>query len=368
MWRDPLRLTRHLAPEVRSVITSTRSFALKHLRPRVRDDFMSEKMSSKPLRAMGNVGLLGCDDMGYHVYGAACREIERVDSGYRSMLSVQTSLILRPLKKYGTEGQQRMWLDKLTAGEMVGAFGLSESHSGSDPGSMRTTARYECGQWVLNGSKAWITNAPIADLFLIWARADDGIRGFWVPADTPGVSATPIKGKLAMRTSATGNVFLDNVKTPYALEHTPGLSTPLSILSGARYGISWGALGAAADCFERARNFVIDRSAFRQPLGSKQLVQESMAHMSTNLSTAWAACILADETNAVGVSLLKRNSTLVALDVARRARELMGANGISEEYDVMRHMANLEAVHTYEGTAHVHGLIIGRDITGMNAF
>lgn len=368
MWKDPLRLMSKLAPEVRAVLASTRSFAEKELRPRVRDDFRRENMSPAPLRAMGNAGLIGCDDAGYHIYGAACREIERVDSGYRSMLSVQTSLILRPLKTWGTDDQQRLWLDDLTTGNMIGAFGLTEPDGGSDPGAMGTTAHREGDQWVLNGSKAWITNAPVADLFLIWARTEDGIRGFWVPYDTEGLFTTSIKGKLAMRTSPTGNIFLDNVKTTQVLDHPPGLSTPLSILTGARYGISWGALGAAQECFERVRDYSIERKAFGKPLASKQLVQESLARMSTKLSTALAACIMVDEPIAPGVSLLKRNSTSVALDVAREARDLLGGNGISDEYDVMRHMANLEAVHTYEGTSSVHGLILGREITGMSAF
>lgn len=368
MWKDPLRLVSKLAPEVRAVLTSTSSFARKELRPRVRDDFRRENMSPTPLRAMGNAGLIGCDDAGYHIYGAVCREIERVDSGYRSMLSVQTSLILRPLKTWGTDHQRNMWLEDLTAGNMIGAFGLTEPDGGSDPGAMATYARKDGDQWVLNGSKAWITNAPVADVFLIWARTDEGVRGFWVPHDTKGLTTSSIKGKLAMRTSPTGNIFLDDVKTSYVLDHTPGLSTPLSILTGARYGIAWGALGAAQECYELVREYSLDRKAFGKPLASKQIIQESLAGMTTDISTAWAACIAVDEPIAPAVSLLKRNSTGVALRVTRHARDILGGNGISDEYDVMRHMANLEAVHTYEGTSTIHGLILGREITGLNAF
>lgn len=359
---------KRLSPDVRAVIRSAESFARLELRPRVLYDFREGVHDANHLKAMGKAGFLGCDDNGYHVYGAVCRELERVDSGYRSMLSVQTSLVLRPLKEYGTDQQKDMWLDDLTSGEMVGAFGLTEPDGGSDPGSMQTSARFDGYQWVLNGAKAWITNAPVADLLLIWARAPDGIRGFWVPGDAVGLTVMPIEGKLAMRTSPTGNVFLDEVKTPYMLDHTPGLSTPLSILSGARYGIAWGALGAGFDCYERARLFCMDRSSFGEPLASKQLVQSKLANMSMHLSTGMAACIMTDELSAPGVSLLKRNSTSVALQVAREARALMGGNGISDEYDVMRHMCNLEAVHTYEGTYDVHGLILGREITGYNAF
>ena len=368
MWKDPLRLLQRLAPEVRSVMESTSSFARKELLPRVRDDFRFERNSRTPLRSMGRIGLIGCDDAGYHVYGGACREIERIDSGYRSMLSVQTSLILRPLKTWGTDQQQRMWLDDLTAGECIGAFGLTEPDGGSDPGAMNTYARKEQHQWVLNGSKAWITNAPVADLFLIWARTEEGIRGFWVPRDTKGLETTEIKGKLAMRTSPTGNIFLDNVKTTYALKHPPGLGTPLKILNGARYGIAWGALGAAQECYERAREYSIERNTFGGKLAEKQLVQESFAQMITNISTAWSACIAIEEPYAPAVSLLKRNSTTVALDVARGARDILGGNGISDEYDILRHALNLEAVHTYEGTASIHALILGREITGYNAF
>ena len=366
MWRDPLRLMRLLSPDARAAKRTAEQFARRELRPRVRDDYRFEGGGRPVIEGMGRAGLLGCDD-DYHMYGAVAREIERIDSGYRSMLSVQTSLVLRPLKRFGTDAQ-RAWIDPLTSGELIGAFGLTEHNAGSDPGSMQTTARRDGDDWILNGAKSWITNAPIADLFLVWARADDGIRGFWVTPDMPGVETTPIVGKLAMRASPTGNIFLDDVRTPHALDHTPGLSTPLSILAGARYGIAWGALGAGQDCYERARHYTIDRTVFGNTLASKQLVQESLANMATHLSTGLAACLAVDELSAPAVSLLKRNSTTVALDVARQARELLGGNGIADEYHVMRHANNLEAVHTYEGTAHVHGLILGREITGYNAF
>ena len=367
MWRDPLRLLRLLSADARAAMHTAGTFARRELRPRVRDDYRHETAGRDVMRALGRVGLLGCDD-DYQVYGAVAREIERVDSGYRSMLSVQTSLVMRPLKHFGTDAQRAAWLDPLAAGDLVGAFGLTEPGAGSDPAAMQTTARRHADDWVLNGAKAWITNAPIADLLLVWARAPDGIRAFWVERDMPGLETPACADKLAMRASPTGHVFLDDVRTPHALDATPGLSTALATLSGARYGIAWGALGAGQDCYERARHYVMDRSAFGAPLASKQLVQEALADMATDLSTGLAACIATDELAAPGVSLLKRNSTRTALRVARSARELLGGNGISDEYDVMRHAANLEAVHTYEGTAHVHGLILGREITGYNAF
>jgi glutaryl-CoA dehydrogenase len=359
-------------------------YAQDKLAPRVRNAFQQEHTDAAIFREMGELGLLGstidgygCPGVDYISYGLIAREIERVDSGYRSMLSVQSSLVMYPIYAYGSETQREKYLPKLASGEWIGCFGLTEPDHGSDPGSMITRARKVDGGYELSGAKMWISNSPIADVFVVWAKNDEGrIRGFILEKDMPGLSAPKINGKLALRASITGEIVMDKVFVPdeNELPDIEGLRGPFGCLNNARYGIAWGALGAAEACWQEARNYTVERTQFGKPLASKQLIQLKLADMQTEIGLGLQGCLRAGRLMDSGgiapelISLLKRNSCGKALQISRNARDMMGANGISDEYAVMRHMINLEVVNTYEGTHDVHALILGRTQTGMAAF
>jgi glutaryl-CoA dehydrogenase len=333
---------------------------------------------------MGELGLLGptiegygCSGLGYVSYGLIAREVERVDSGYRSMMSVQSSLVMYPIYAYGSEAQREKYLPKLATGELIGCFGLTEPDYGSDPGGMKSRARAVDGGYELSGTKMWISNSPIADVFIIWAKDDDGrVRGFILDKEMEGLTAPKIEGKLSLRTSITGEIVMDGVFVPEEnlLPDTEGLKGPMGCLNNARYGIAWGALGAAEACWHAAREYVLDRKQFGRPLAANQLIQKKLADMQTEIGLGLQGCLQAGrlkDTNQLApelISLLKRNSCGKALDIARAARDMHGGNGISDEYIVFRHMANLETVNTYEGTHDIHALILGRAQTGIQAF
>jgi glutaryl-CoA dehydrogenase len=336
------------------------------------------------MKEMGAMGMLGSTIDGYGcpgvssvAYGLIAREVERVDSAYRSALSVQSSLVMYPIYAYGTEEQRQKYLPRLATGELVGCFGLTEPDHGSDPGSMKTRARFRNGKYYLSGSKNWITNSPIADVFIVWAHDDTGaIRGFILEKGMRGLSAPRIEGKFSLRASPTGMIMMDEVEVPesHLLPNVSGLKGPFGCLNNARYGIAWGTLGAAEFCFHAARQYTLDRQQFNQPLASFQLVQKDFADMETEIALALQACLrvgrLKDENRAAPemISLIKRNSCMKSIDIARRCRDLLGGNGISDEYHIIRHVMNLEAVNTYEGTNNIHALILGRAITGLQAF
>jgi glutaryl-CoA dehydrogenase len=361
-WRDPFQLEQQLSHEQRMVRDSAASYAQASLQPRVRDAFRREETDPAIFREFGQRGLLGatidgygCPGVDYISYGLIAREIERVDSGYRSMLSVQSSLVMYPIYAYGSEAQRERYLPTLASGEAIGCFGLTEPDHGSDAGGLRTRARAEPGGYRLSGSKLWISNSPIADLFVVWAKTDDGrIRGFILERGMGGLSAPRIEGKLALRASVTGEIVMDDVFVPEAqlLPGVSGIKGPFGCLNNARYGIAWGALGAAETCWHTARDYTLEREQFGRPLAATQLVQRKLADMQTEIA----------------VSLLKRNSCGKALAVARDARDMLGGNGISDAYPVMRHLLNLEVVNTYEGTHDIHALILGRAQTGIAAF
>jgi glutaryl-CoA dehydrogenase len=355
------------------------------LLPRVTEAFRHEQVDMAIYREMGELGLLGPtisrdyggSGLNYVCYGLVAHEVERVDSGYRSMMSVQSSLVMVPINEFGTEAQKQQYLPKLASGELIGCFGLTEPNHGSDPGSMVTRARKVSGGYRLSGAKTWITNSPIADVFVVWAKDDAGqIRGFLLDQGTKGLSAPGIRGKVGLRTSITGEIVMDEVFCPEenAFPDVRGLKGPFTCLNSARYGIAWGALGAAEDCYFRARQYVLDRQQFGRPLAANQLIQKKLADMLTEISLGLQACLrlgrMKDEgTAAVELtSLLKRNSCGKSLDIARVARDMLGGNGISDEFGVARHLVNLEVVNTYEGTHDVHALILGRAITGIQAF
>lgn len=386
-WQDPFALDAQLTDEERMVRDAARAYAQERLLPRVTKAFLDEDFDREIMSEMGQLGLLGPTipeayggaGLGYVAYGLVAREVEAVDSGYRSAMSVQSSLVMHPINAYGTEAQKRKYLPRLATGEWVGCFGLTEPDAGSDPGSMRTRAAKIDGGYRLSGSKMWITNSPIADVFVVWAKSEahgGGIKGFVLEKGMKGLSAPKIEGKLSLRASITGEIVMDGVEVgeDALLPEVQGLKGPFGCLNRARYGIAWGSMGAAEACFHAARQYTLDRAQFGRPLAATQLVQLKLANMETEIALGLQAAlragrmfdegILAPET----ISIIKRNNCGKALDIARIARDMHGGNGISAEFHVMRHAINLETVNTYEGTHDVHGLILGRAITGIAAF
>jgi len=384
-WDDPLLLEQQLTDDERMVRDAARRYAQDKLAPRILEAFRHEQTDLAIFREMGALGLLGPTipaeyggpELNYVSYGLIAREIERVDSGYRSMMSVQSSLVMLPIFEFGSEAQRRKYLPKLATGEWIGCFGLTEPNHGSDPGGMETRARAVDGGYLLRGAKNWISNSPFADVFVVWAKNDAGrIRGFILDKGMKGLSAPAIKGKIGLRASTTGEIVMDDVFVPAEneLPNVEGLKGPFTCLNSARYGIAWGALGAAEFCWHTARQYVLDRQQFGRPLAANQLIQKKLADMQTEIALGLQGCLrlgrMKDEgTAAVEItSIMKRNSCGKALEVARLARDMLGGNGISDEYGVMRHMVNLEVVNTYEGTHDIHALILGRAQTGLQAF
>jgi len=383
-WEDPFELDSQLSDEQRMVRDSARQYAQGQLLPRVKEAFRHEETDPAIFREMGEMGLLGstidgygCPGVDYVCYGLVAREVERVDSGYRSMLSVQSSLVMYPIYAYGSDAQKEKYLPKLATGEWIGCFGLTEPDHGSDPGGMVTRARSVDGGYALTGAKMWISNSPIADVFIVWAKTDDDvIRGFILEKEMKGLSAPKIEGKLALRASITGEIVMDNVFVPEEnlLPNVHGLKGPFGCLNNARYGIAWGTLGAAETCWHSARQYTLDRQQFGRPLAATQLIQLKLADMQTEIALGLQACLRAGQMLSAGeispdlISLIKRNSCGKALDIARKARDMLGGNGISDEYPIMRHMMNLEVVNTYEGTHDIHALILGRSQTDIPAF
>lgn len=386
-WDDPLDLEGQLTEEERLVRDTARDYAQEKLLPRVMTAYLDERFDREIMSEMGELGLLGSTipgeyggaGLGYVSYGLAAREVERVDSGYRSAMSVQSSLVMHPIYAYGSEEQRKKYLPKLASGEWVGCFGLTEPDAGSDPAGMRTRAVKTDGGYLLNGAKMWITNSPISDLAVVWAKSaahNDEIRGFVVERGMKGFSTPKIEKKLSLRASITGEIVLENVELPEEnlLPNVSGLKGPFGCLNRARYGIAWGAMGAAEACLASARQYTLDRKQFNRPLAATQLVQRKLADMSTDIAFGLQACLRAGRLFDEGrlppetISYIKRNNCQKALDIARTARDMHGGNGISAEFPVMRHAQNLETVNTYEGTADIHALIIGRAITGIQAF
>lgn len=386
-WQDPFALDAQLTDEERMVRDSARSYARERLLPRVTDAFLKEDFDREIMREMGQLGLLGPTipeeyggaGLGYVAYGLVAREVEAIDSGYRSAMSVQSSLVMHPINAYGTEEQKRKYLPKLASGEWVGCFGLTEPDAGSDPGSMRTRAEKIDGGYRLTGTKMWITNSPIADVFVVWAKSDahgGGIKGFVLEKGMAGLSAPKIEGKLSLRASITGEIVMDGVEVgeDALLPEVQGLKGPFGCLNRARYGIAWGTMGAAEFCMEAARSYTLERQQFGRPLAATQLVQMKLANMQTEIALGLNAALRAGRMFDEGtlapeaISIIKRNNCGKALDIARVARDMHGGNGIAAEFHVLRHAINLETVNTYEGTHDVHGLILGRAITGIAAF
>jgi glutaryl-CoA dehydrogenase len=382
-WQDPLLLEDELTSEERMVRDSARAYAQDKLLPRVKEAFRDERFDREVMNEMGALGFLGstisgygCAGVNYVCYGLVAREIERVDSGYRSALSVQSSLVMGPINDFGTDAQKQKYLPKLATGEMVGCFGLTEPDHGSDAGGMKSRAQKVDGGYVLNGAKMWISNSPIADIMVVWAKLDDTIRGFILERGMKGLSTPKIEGKFSLRASVTGEIVMADAFVPEAnlIPGVTGLRGPFTCLDNARYGIAWGALGAAEFCWHAARDYTLARKAFGKPLAATQLVQKKLADMMTEITLGLHACLrlgrLKDEGRATPemVSILKRNSTGKSLDIARMARDMHGGNGIVDEYHVIRHMMNLETVNTYEGTHDIHALILGRAQTGLAAF
>ena len=386
-WSDPFALDAQLSDEERLVRDTAAGYAQERLQPRVTQAYLEESFDREIMREMGELGLLGATipteyggaGLNYVSYGLVAREVERVDSGYRSAMSVQSSLVMHPIHAYGSEDQRMKYLPKLASGEWVGCFGLTEPDAGSDPGGMRTRAATIEGGYRLSGSKMWITNSPIADLFVVWAKSDghDGkIKGFVLEKGMKGLTAPKIGEKLSLRASITGEIVMDGVEVPEEnlLPNVSGLAGPFGCLNRARYGIGWGAMGAAEACYHAARSYTLDRKQFGRPLAATQLVQMKLANMITEITLGLQAALRVGRRMDDGelipetISLIKRNNVGKALDIARTARDMHGGNGISAEYQVMRHAANLETVNTYEGTHDVHGLILGRAITGIPAF
>ncbi|WP_104020468.1 acyl-CoA dehydrogenase [Roseovarius nitratireducens] len=386
-WADPLRLDDQLSDEERMIAASAREFAQGVLQPRVIDAYREERVEPEIFREMGEMGLLGTtipEEYGglganYVSYGLVAREIERVDSGYRSMMSVQSSLVMYPIYAYGSEEQRRKYLPGLASGELIGCFGLTEPDAGSDPAAMKTRAEKTDGGYRLTGTKMWISNSPIADVFVVWAKSDahDGrIRGFMLDKGMTGLSAPKVGGKLSLRASVTGEIVMDGVEVgeEALLPNVQGLKGPFGCLNRARYGIAWGVMGAAEFCWHAARQYGLDRRQFNRPLAQTQLFQLKLANMQTEIALGTEAALrvgrLMDEAKAAPemISLIKRNNCGKALEIARHARDMHGGNGISEEFQVIRHMVNLETVNTYEGTHDVHALILGRAQTGLQAF
>jgi glutaryl-CoA dehydrogenase len=383
-WDDPLLLDEQLTAEERMVRDTARAYAQDKLMPRVRDAFRNETSEPAIFAEMGALGLLGSTlppeyggaGLNYVCYGLVAREIERVDSGYRSMMSVQSSLVMFPIHAYGSNAQRTKYLPALARGERIGCFGLTEPDHGSDPGSMESRALRIDGGFRLNGAKTWISNSPIADVFVVWAKLDDVVRGFILEKGMKGLSAPKIEGKFSLRTSITGEIVMDDVFVPAEsmLPNVQGLKGPMGCLDSARYGIAWGALGAAEFCWQAARQYVMDRKQFGRPLAANQLVQKKLADMQTEIALGLQGCLrlgrLKDEHRAAPeiTSIMKRNSCGKALDIARVARDMHGGNGIVDEFHVIRHVLNLETVNTYEGTHDIHALILGRAQTGISAF
>jgi len=388
-WQDPFLLDAQLTDDERMVREAASAYCQERLAPRVVEAFRAESTDPEIFREMGQIGLLGPTipaeyggpGLNYVAYGLIAREVERVDSGYRSMMSVQSSLVMLPIYEFGTEAQRKRYLPKLATGEYIGCFGLTEPNHGSDPGSMETRARAVPGGYELTGSKMWISNSPFADVFVVWAKCQGGdfdgrIKGFVLEKGMKGLSAPKIKGKVGLRASITGEIVMDRVAVDESalLPGVEGLRGPFTCLNSARYGIAWGALGAAEDCWVRARQYVLDRKQFGRPLAANQLIQKKLADMQTEIALGLQGCLRLGRMKEEGsasveiTSILKRNSCGKALDVARMARDMMGGNGISDEFGVARHLVNLEVVNTYEGTHDIHALILGRAITGIQAF
>lgn len=388
-WEDPFLLDAQLTEDERMVRDAARAYCQEKLEPRVLEAFRNEHTDVAIFKEMGELGLLGPtipeeyggSGLNYVCYGLIAREVERVDSGYRSMMSVQSSLVMVPINEFGTEEQKKKYLPKLASGEWIGCFGLTEPNHGSDPGSMETRAKKVDGGYVLTGTKTWITNSPIADVFIVWAKVvggeDDGkIRGFILEKGAKGLSAPTIHGKVGLRASITGEIVMDEVEVSedQMLPKVAGLRGPFTCLNSARYGIAWGALGAAEFCWHTARQYTLDRKQFGRPLAANQLIQKKLADMQTEIALGLQGCLrlgrMKDEDIAAVeiTSILKRNSCGKALDIARMARDMLGGNGISDEFGVARHLVNLEVVNTYEGTHDIHALILGRAQTGIQAF
>ncbi|MEL4474264.1 acyl-CoA dehydrogenase [Shewanella algae] len=383
-WQDPLQFDSLLQPEERMIRNTVHEYAQSKLQPRILQANRQQYFDPEIMTELGALGLLGATlpteyggaGVNYVSYGLIAREIERVDSGYRSAMSVQSSLVMHPIFAYGSEEQKQKYLPRLARGELIGCFGLTEPDVGSDPGGMKTRAEAIPGGYRLHGNKMWITNSPIADLFLVWAKLDGVIRGFLVEKGTPGLSAPKIEGKFSLRASITGEIVLDGVEVGVdaLLPNVEGLKGPFGCLNKARYGIAWGALGAAEFCWHAARQYSLDRVQFGRPLAANQLIQKKLVDMQTEITTALFACLQAgrlldqDSLAIEAISLIKRNSCGKALEVARQARDIHGGNGISDEFHVIRHLMNLEAVNTYEGTHDIHALILGRAQTGLAAF
>ncbi len=386
-WSDPFLLEDELGEEERLIRDTARDYAQSQLQPRVLTAFREDRFDREIMTEMGALGLLGATipeeyggaGAGYVAYGLIAREVERVDSGYRSALSVQSSLVMFPIHAYGTEEQRRKYLPGLAAGTLVGCFGLTEPDHGSDPGGMQTRAVKTAGGYRLTGAKTWISNAPIADVFVVWAKSEahsGAIRGFILERGMPGLSAPKIEGKVSLRASITGEIVMDNVEVPEAslLPNASGLAGPFGCLNRARYGIAWGTMGAAEDCWHRARQYVLDRKQFGRPLAANQLIQKKLADMQTEIALGLQGALRVGRLFDAGrvspemISLIKRNNAGKALDIARMARDMHGGNGIADEFHVIRHMLNLETVNTYEGTHDIHALILGRAQTRIQAF
>jgi glutaryl-CoA dehydrogenase len=384
-YQDPFNMESQLGEEERMVRDQVRDYCQEKLMPRILEANRHEKFDREILREMGSLGMLGstiqgygCPGVNYVSYGLIAREVERVDSGYRSAMSVQSSLVMHPINVFGSEEQKNKYLPALAKGDIVGCFGLTEPNHGSDPGSMETRAKQlPNGDYVLKGSKTWITNSPIADVFIVWAKDQEGvIRGFILEKGMKGLSAPKIEGKFSLRASITGMILMDDVVVPKAnmLPGASGLRGPFTCLNSARYGISWGALGAAEFCFETARQYTLDRKQFNYPLASYQLIQVDFANMMTEIALGMQGCLQLGRLKDAGMdavemtSIVKRNSCKKALEIVRQCRDILGGNGIADEYHVIRHVTNLEAVNTYEGTSSIHALILGRAITGIQAF
>ncbi|MDX2369802.1 MAG: acyl-CoA dehydrogenase [Colwellia sp.] len=383
-WQDPMFLDNQLTEEERMIRDTAYDYCQAKLQPRVLEANRNEVFDREIMRELGQLGLLGAtlpakyggSEVNYVSYGLVAREVERVDSGYRSAMSVQSSLVMHPIYAYGTENQRMKYLPKLASGEWVGCFGLTEPNSGSDPASMTTYATKVDGGYRITGNKVWITNSPIADVFVIWAKFNKKIRGFVLEKGMEGLSAPKIEGKFSLRASITGEIVMDNVFVPdeNMFPEISGLAGPFGCLNKARFGIAWGALGAAEFCFNAARNYSMDRKQFGRPLASNQLIQKKLADMQTEITLGLQGCLQmgrlmdANQCPIELISLMKRNNCGKSLDIARVARDMHGGNGISDEFGVIRHMMNLEAVNTYEGTHDIHALILGRAITGYQAF
>jgi len=383
-WKDPFKLTTQISDDERMIMEAAHDYCQGELVSRVQMANRNEEFDPEIMRELGRLGMLGvtlpeeygCSNASHVAYGLVAREVERVDSGYRSAMSVQSSLVMHPIYAYGSEEQRKKYLPKLATGEFIGCFGLTEPDAGSDPGSMRSKAVKADGGYILNGAKMWITNSPIADIFIVWAKLDGEIRGFILERDMKGLSAPKIEGKFSLRASVTGEIVMEDVFVPAEnmLPNAKGLAGPFGCLNKARYGIAWGAMGAAEACWLAAHSYVMDRTQFGRPLAATQLIQKKLADMETEISLGLQGCLrMGQMMDGEGcpvelISLMKRNNAGKALDIARVSRDMHGGNGISDEYGVIVHAMNLEAVNTYEGTHDIHALILGRAQTGIQAF